>query len=327
MRCISPSSETFKKHHIVALLAGSLMNVSSPVDKIRRVLLIASPQMRRTPAFARACWLAGDPEVELTISLTAYDPEIARSMLRNPQLGLILRDRYLAARRSWLDEEADLLRSRGLKVAVKPAWCKYEIDQVLADVAAFSPDIVIKDAYHEPYYHRIAVRPLDWPLLYRCPVPLLLVSSSTKVAPRVVVAAVDVSNQDSDSTEFSRNLVREAKILAADAGAKLHLAYVFTTPLSVTGDLFADVNDAILALDRKNLEALRLDHGIPPEQAHFLVGSPVDELIGLIDQMSADVLAVGACDHRWFDRLVLGSTTEALLERSPCDVLSMRTRA
>lgn len=50
------------------------------------------------------------------------------------------------------------------------------------------------------------------------------------------------------------------------------------------------------------------------------VGEPADTLVGTAEELDADLLIVGRRNHS-LRRLVLGSVSEAVIRRAPCDVL------
>lgn len=299
------------------------MNTSVSENRYRRILLVASPLMRRTPAFERASWLAQTTGAELRISLTDYEPGIAKAIRLHPDEGAALRENYLLRRRLWLDEEADKLRACDIKVSTRIHWAKHLKDPLLAETSEWQADLVVKDVRHEALLQRILLRPLDWQLLRECPVPLLLVGTRATVAPRRVFAAIDVSGDHARQHEFNRQIIRQAQTLAGDSGAELHLMYVFALPAAVAGDLANGIYDGLLQTDRHSFDALKSEFGIADEKAHFIVGDPVGQLVDCASRLSADIIVLGVSQHPWVERLVLGTTAEGLLERCPCDVLTV----
>ena len=290
----------------------------------RRILLLASGSLRRTPAFERASWLALTTGASLHISLTDFDQTIAKALQAHADSGEVLRDRYLEQRRRWLAEEATKLRSRGIAVTTHVAWASPLKDELLTQVAEYAPDLVVKDVHHEPLLRRILLRPLDWQLLRECPSPLLLVGTLNRAVPKCIIAAVDVSISASRPPDLGRRILHQARALASDCEAELHIAYAFILPANIPGDFVADIYDTLIRNDRQAFEALAADYAIPKERMHFLVGPPASELVELASRKSADAIVLGASQHRWLDRMLVGTTAEAVLERSPCDVLTVK---
>jgi acetoin utilization deacetylase AcuC-like enzyme/nucleotide-binding universal stress UspA family protein len=57
--------------------------------------------------------------------------------------------------------------------------------------------------------------------------------------------------------------------------------------------------------------------------AHIVHGSIKNSLLNLVRSFPIDLLIVGVHPHSAFEKWVLGSTTEAVLRRAPCDVLTV----
>ncbi|WP_299696491.1 universal stress protein [Hydrocarboniphaga sp.] len=297
------------------------------MNHFRRIMLLASPSMRRTAAFERASWLAQTTGASLHISLIDYDPGIAKALQAHPASGEKLREAYLAQRRDWLAQEILGLKSRRISATTQVCWANPLKTELLAQIAAYAPDLIVKDVHHEPLLRRILLRPLDWQLLRECPSPLLLVGSLNHAVPKVVIAAVDVSGGDNAVSRFNRLILGHAQALATDCGAELHVTYAFILPVSIAGDFSGEIYDSLIRADRVAFDALAKEYAIPSERAHFLVGPPATEIVELAARKGADAIVLGASQHPWIDRLLMGTTAEAVLERSPCDVLAIKPEA
>ncbi len=72
------------------------------------------------------------------------------------------------------------------------------------------------------------------------------------------------------------------------------------------------------------VNALAVAHGIPPERVHVLQGTARDSLVTSSERLGADVLVMGAVSRSALERLFVGSTAEAVLDRLGCDVLIVK---
>jgi len=60
---------------------------------------------------------------------------------------------------------------------------------------------------------------------------------------------------------------------------------------------------------------------------HVRIGGLVDEIVGLAEETGAELIVIGTGHHSHAMRMLLGSTTSALLRRAPCSVLFARPPA
>jgi nucleotide-binding universal stress UspA family protein len=85
----------------------------------------------------------------------------------------------------------------------------------------------------------------------------------------------------------------------------------------------AQVNEATVkhAVERlAELERQMRDAGVEVETVHVL-GSPVPEIVAEAKKRSADYIVIGSHGHTAFYDLLVGSTANGVLKRSPCPVL------
>lgn len=292
------------------------------MSQYRRILLFADPSMQRTPAFERAAWLARTTGAALHISLSDYDEAIAKLLRTQAASGARAQTSFLLQRRDWLAQESAALKAEGISVTVQAAWAHPLKDEMLAQITEYAPDLVVKDALHEPLLRRLLLTPLDWHLLRECEAPLMMVGRLNHVVPRCVVAAVDVAQ---DRAGINDKIIRHALALSIQCDAELHLAYVFQIlPTVSSADITGDLTQVMLQAEQDNFEALAAAHGVPTDRAHFRLGQPAAALADLALEMSADVIVIGSIQHSRIDRMLLGSTAEALLDRAPCDLLAVK---
>jgi nucleotide-binding universal stress UspA family protein len=69
----------------------------------------------------------------------------------------------------------------------------------------------------------------------------------------------------------------------------------------------------------------------PEAEVHFFVhvriGEPVDEILGLAEDVGADLILIGSHGRRGLRRLLLGSTSEAVVRGARCPVVIARPKS
>lgn len=133
----------------------------------------------------------------------------------------------------------------------------------------------------------------------------------------------------SDLTTQSELLAEKAKELADKLGARLSIVHVvehspmvygsgeFAIPLDLEVEEQLEVEaKASLGRQCKKMDIKKADQWL-------LTGSRKEEIVQLVDKISADLILVGAHDKHGFGWL-LGSTADSILHALPCDVLATK---
>jgi len=133
-------------------------------------------------------------------------------------------------------------------------------------------------------------------------------------------------------TEASDAVVRGGMKLARSAGAKVHLAHAYSTPMTYTGSPFLPevptgevLKAERAALQRKldsQIERLGIERG-ELAGVHLDSGPAHRLLIETAQQVGADLLVVGATEAPRLAR-VFGSTADRVVRKATCPVLVLR---
>lgn len=137
-----------------------------------------------------------------------------------------------------------------------------------------------------------------------------------------------------DGSDSSYRAVARAAAVAADAGATLVLACAYV-PLpekqrarlaDTLGDEAYKVTGSHPAEDILSQAEDRARAAGASDIAHATVeGDPVDALVGLVEERSADLLVVGNRGLNSLAGRLLGSVPANVSHRAPCDVLIVHT--
>lgn len=301
------------------------------MSNFRKLFLIASPELRRTPAMDEAAALARTSGALLQMGLFDYSAAVNAIGQFDADGGAAAREGWLERRRRWLFAEAESLRGHGVPTTADVCWAHPLLEEMLAQIGEIRPDLVIKDLREEPALKRALLTPLDWQLLRLCPAPLLLVHHAGGALPKRVVAAIDPARVDAGSADFNEAILRMALAVALQAGAELHLLHALApmNALAVAtpaGESFfsAELYDAFVAGQRAQFERYADAHGVPPERRHFLLGPPAIAVTEQAQRLGADLLVIGSIHRHGLDRLLVGSTAEQILDRLPCSLLAIK---
>lgn len=293
------------------------------MSQFQRLFLVASPEMKRTPAFERAVALAAATGAVLNVGMFVFSETI--DALGHVDHGKMLeaRDEYLAGHEAWLNEQVAPARERGVRINCLVEWSKHPVGDILGHVQAMPAELLIKDVHPEPAIERAIATPLDLQLVGLSPVPVHLVTDARHAVPQKVVAAVDPLIRVARVTEFNDRIVEAAKCLARQCQAELHLLDVSSAKVdqpfsTVTLNLpwLGELEQKMKAASREAFDLLARRHGVPDERHHFLMGSPAQRIAEFVKRIEGDVVVMGSSS-----REALGSTIELLLYRMPGSVL------
>jgi universal stress protein A len=141
-----------------------------------------------------------------------------------------------------------------------------------------------------------------------------------------------------DFSEYSKKTIEYAIQLATFTGASLKILHVCPTlghlavcyhGLHIGNDLVKGLTEMASREAKEKLSLVTeetLAKGLKA-QSILRVGSPYEEIVSVAKTMEADLIVIGSHGKRGFGRLLLGSTTERVLQHSPCAVLVVKDLA
>jgi len=134
-----------------------------------------------------------------------------------------------------------------------------------------------------------------------------------------------------DFSEPAASALKWATTLAKDLGGQLFLLHVVPEPYAYpwgTELSTLPLND-ILAQSEKaaeeRLQQLAAETGLATDRVvtRTVVGTPVDQILGLINDERIDLVVLGTHGRGMVGHLLLGSVAERMVRRSPVPVLTV----
>lgn len=252
------------------------------------------------------CWNAICEQREI------YDTHQRRSMKKE----------ILRAREAWL---WDMLRDRSLTAAnlhLETVWTNDIAGWVADKVAERDDSLVVKSAHRsESFLHT----PLDWNLLHQSPAPVLLVNSrqQKKQPGSDVLATIDLRHNDRKHRTLNLRVLDAAQHFAGITGGKLHCVAVVEYS-EVLEDLdFINarrVRKEVIAKTQDLLQAMVEPYGIVQTRIHRPAGKVGQMVATTARKISAGLVVVGSAAR---GHGLLGDAAEKILDKAPCDVLTV----
>lgn len=312
--------------------------------RITRILADVNPDRRVEPGAgllalerARQLAIASGASVHLLACNSAGS--MADGLLFDSQSLASARVEYMQALQSWLESQAASFREDGREVTCHVEWQSPRYEAILEKAREVEADLIVRSAKRHGGIERLFFGATDWELIRRAPQLLWLCKKTLDPlgSGLRVLAAVDPGNPEQNNAGLDRKLVAVAGDLVGLFGGSLHLfhAYrpgVMIAPMAsathhgsgpamrLSGELAAELEKHRKA----GLRRLAEPTGIPEDHVHLVAGDTSEALEELVMQLEIDVVVAGAVSRARIERLLIGSTAEAILDDAHCDVVVVK---
>jgi universal stress protein E len=280
----------------------------------KKILVVIDPTATTQPALERIAHLPRPLNAQVLLLICDYDPYLGIGHELAPAAVASVRASVLLRHGNRLKELAKPLEAQGLDVLVEVRWDSPLHEGIIRKATEWGADLVVKDTHHHSALRRSIFSNTDWSLIRYCPVPLLLVKPRTLGhVPCVVAAAEELAAVLGGQTHVFHSF-DVAPIIAASSESMM-------TPLALP---IAEITAEMEKNHTEAVHALAAAHGIPRERVHVLQGGTRDLLVASTDRLRADVVVMGAVSRSALERLFVGSTAEAVLDKLSCDALIVK---
>lgn len=256
---------------------------------------------------------------ELVLYCVAYQKYLHHDFLSLDFNQIQRRQEYCDQIAKNLDGLAAKLRADGFNASSDVDWAYPRYESVVTKANGVSADLVVQ---HCRSYGAIELNHLSndsWQLVRHCPVPLLLVKKHAWNESPVVLAAVDPVHSHNKPLALDTRIMQAAERLRDGVGGTLHVLHAYAEaarPFTPAG--------VIQTEHRKALDELLSAYPVPAEQLHFVDETPIVALEKIADQLSADVVVMGAISRSRLSEMLIGSTAEKVLDFMDTDILVIK---
>ncbi|MCM8525424.1 MAG: universal stress protein [Lentisphaeraceae bacterium] len=131
-----------------------------------------------------------------------------------------------------------------------------------------------------------------------------------------------------DFTENSDRALLSAAKLAKRFSADLNIIHIIpetflgVEALSAESEDYDKIKSEVSAELQKKVNSLDIDK--KKVKLHILNGETVSKIIEFIDEEGIELLIIGTYSHGAFTRFFLGSTTEKIVRKAPCNIMTIK---
>jgi nucleotide-binding universal stress UspA family protein len=209
------------------------------------------------------------------------------------------------------------------------------VTSILERAARLDADLIVMGTHGAGGFERLILGSVTEKVLRKATCPVLTVpprAHATSSMPfRRILCAVDFSEPAIDAVGWAASLARQS-------GASLDVAHVIEWPWADPSppclrDMPAEQAHALIEFRRYLTAAAtrRLESVIAltvgdqcPARPHVCHGKPYEVILTLAAQCAADLIVLGVHGRRTIDLALLGSTTNQVVRRATCPVLTLR---
>jgi universal stress protein E len=268
---------------------------------IPKILVVIDPTRDEQPAFYRAMLAAKMQGYSLLLFTSLYKEFEAGKLSKNHAV-----QDHLNKHRDVLEKFAEQARQKNIDTTIEVDWDRDWSSAVVRASIRHNVDIVFKSTFKHSVAQRVIRKTSDWTLLRSCLCPVLLVREGTRWESHRVLAAVDMENDDSAHQMLNKAIIDLSKQVAGYYNSEVHYINAYS--------------DSLAYPDNSYLESAC---GVPIERIHSKVGTPEDVIINISKELKPDLVLIGTVARTGVSGWISGNTTEKVLDRVECDVLTL----
>lgn len=272
------------------------------MQAIRSILVVVDPSHPESLALKRATLIAG---------------------VTQSHLHLLVCDRK-QDHSAWLADLAGTLTGDGYSVSTQQAWHENLHQTVITVQQAEGCGLVIKQHVPENPLKRALLTPDDWKLLRYCPGPVLMVKTDTPWTGGVILAAVDVGNNDGPHRTLHASIISHGYDIAGLARGSLHVVSAHPSPMLSAADPTFQLKESIEARYRNACKEFQEEFDVSDDNLHIAEG-PADVIIPYAAKtLKAVVTVIGTVARTGLSGALIGNTAEVVLDALESDVLVLK---
>jgi universal stress protein E len=300
-----------------------------PIHNI--LVAIKDPRAKSHPAVAKAAAIAAmlDAQIQLfhAIDVPIYPDLGAVEGLRLPQT----ERRQKESNRQLLEAIAMPLRRRGLSVSTAVEWDFPLHEAVIRAAESFDANLIIAADHTTTHHVPWLLRYTDWELLRASPTPVLLVKSPRPYRHPVILAALDPTHAFAKPAALDNEILRFSATLADALDGTVHAVHGYVpVPASLPPTVLSNSSElekTLAAAERAAFVALAEvaePLGISKARLHVMGRHPTDAIEEVAKETGSQIVALGSLSRSGLDRILIGNTAEALIDRLQCDILLVK---
>lgn len=216
------------------------------------------------------------------------------------------------------------LKSEAYNVTSEQAWHESQHATIIKVQQAHNCGLVIKQHVPDNPLKKVLLTPEDWKLLRYCPSPVLLVKTAETWESAVVLAAVDVGNNDPEHMALHTSIVDHGFRIASMARGEFHVVSAHPAPMLATVDAVYPLDTELEQTYRAECKVFQQQCEIDDSRLHIEEG-PADVIIPRVAKtLGAVVTVMGTVARTGLSGALIGNTAEVVIDKLESDILVLK---
>ncbi|MCK0152460.1 universal stress protein [Alcanivorax sp. S6407] len=291
------------------------------------IMVVLDPVLKAPqPAFEKAKQLAAAHNTSLVVAVNGYSSPMVRAVGYDKQR---LEAATTQIRHAWEQRIASL--ASGMTCSAHVLWEKREIDALQKIILDYQPAMVVVHTSAESGLKRHLFTPRDWQLIRKAPCDVMCIHSQPWQSPPSLLLAVDPDTGKDGADALSIKVTGAAKALSAQVQGSLKACHVMDAVddslVLLMGEALSEFSGSLEDIKESQKAAFQRfasGEGLSADQVVLLEGPVAPTLSHYCKDNDVDLLIVGTVHRKLPERLLLGTTAEAVITRASCDVLVVK---
>ncbi|AAX88497.1 universal stress protein E [Haemophilus influenzae 86-028NP] len=312
----------------------SYASILEAIMKFKNILVVLNPSNEKQYALARAVRLVeeqkNETKVKITALLSVYDLSYEMSALLSSEERSEMHQQVIEKHRHVVQYYLDKYANPEIELQSHIVWNSNEADAINEEVENNNYDLVVKYTKDEEKLTSLIFTPIDWQLLRKCPIPVLMVRDGDWKHQRRILVAVNVSGEQEYQDEFNQELVETGISLAENLNrGNVHLVAAYpSAPINMAIDLpefnTSGYENGIRGQHLINMKALRQKFGIDEDHTHVREGFPEEVIPEVAKEIEAELVILGTVGRTGLSAALLGNTAEHVISKLSCNLLGIK---
>ncbi|PJG86410.1 universal stress protein UspE [Conservatibacter flavescens] len=302
--------------------------------KFTNILVVLNPETEKQYALARAVRLAKEQKhehpIKITLFLTVYELSYEMSALLSSEEREEMHNGVIQQRLELLQPYLEKYADPMIQFESSVVWNSNEAEAIVQQITEKHYDLVVKYTKEEDSLAALIFTPMDWQLLRKCEVPILIVKDGDWKHQRRILVAVNVSGDEEYHESFNQELITMSMDLAETyERGNIHLVNAYPpTPVNMAIDLpefnASEYSNSIRGQHLLNMKKLRQQFGIDEDHTHVYEGFPEEVIPKVAQELGAELVVLGTVGRTGLSAAFLGNTAEHVISKLNCNLLAIK---
>ncbi|WP_415890779.1 universal stress protein [Neptuniibacter sp. SY11_33] len=280
----------------------------------------------------KAVNLAEQHSAFLELFSCCYNRSLKHSHMFDAKQELKAEHAYVKQTEAKLEELCLNIEALGIKTGFDASWNRHTGEGIVRKVLRFQPDLVLHSIQPHTRLGHYLFAPVDWQLARKCPVPVLFVKQRPWGDHTRVVTCIDPLHKGDEKGALDRELIQRTREMMDDGYSELRILHCYNTlPQEVIFDehVVTDYEALQERVERSHFSScdeLLQEYGlsIESDMVDIIKGEADLTISNYAKHNKIDVVVMGGVARTILDRLLVGSTTEHVVDHVDCDVLIVK---